>query len=226
MSGLLTKYFGNEEINNPVEIVEFNKGNKILKPYEKTKYLFEVRRGLVKLYTLSSNSKENIGAVYGPGDLFPLSWLINQNRPGVCIEALTDCKLNLIALRHFRKQVETDSELSVEFVKRVCRQFSLFATTVNNLGFKFGKERIAYCLLVLAVRFGEKKNGEIVFPYITHKDFGSVVNMTRESVNIEMNKLMKREFIEYNRLNITIKNPDALQKILGKDVPIIFFDNI
>src|SRR5207344_213475 len=144
MSGLITKYFDNTEFNKQVKTAEFKKGDKILKPYEKTKYLFEVRKGLVKLYTLSSRSRENIGAIYGPGDLFPLAWMINQNRPGVCIEALTGCKLNLIALSSFRKQIETNPELSVEFVKRVCRQFSLFATTVNNLGFKFGKERIAY----------------------------------------------------------------------------------
>ena len=206
--------------------LSFVKGEKILRPKVKTAYLHEIRHGFAKLYTLDKKGREKIGAIYGPGNLFPLAWIINQDKPAVYFEALTTCEVNLIAFETFLEEVNNNAELSQLFTQRVVEQFALYATTVNNLGFKQGDERLTYRLLVLASRFGSKTKGGIRIPRIANHDLGAIVNLTRESVSREMSKLMRLGVIEVESSSILIKDSRRLQDILGEEVSIIFFDNI
>lgn len=226
MHSPITDYLKNKDINKELNTVSFKKGEVILRPFEDTKLLYIITSGLVKIYSKDSRSKENIAVIYGPGDMFPLAWMIDQERPSVYFQAIGDCEVTLIPQQFFLENIKENTDLSTNFVRKVVEQFALYASTINNLGLKYGRERLAYRLLVLGARFGEKKVNTIVFPHISHSDLGATINMTRESITKEISRLEHLGVIEYSRAKITIKKPDQLQAEIGKNVPVIFFDNI
>jgi CRP/FNR family transcriptional regulator len=65
--------------------------------------------------------------------------------------------------------------------------------------------KIAYILLMLMQRHGKKEDGvwKIAVPF-THKDLGSLMGSTRETVSIEMQKLIKNGVITHEQQLLTI----------------------
>jgi CRP/FNR family cyclic AMP-dependent transcriptional regulator len=226
MNTALIDYFKDEELLLQLEIVIFKKGEKILRSYDETNFFHVIKNGLVKLYVIDPRGKENVGAIYGPGDLFPLAWIIGAKRPSVSFQAITECEIYLLPLAFFRESLKNDLSLSNVFARKVVEQFALFASTVNNLALNRGRERLAYGLLLLAARFGEEEEGVTVLPPISKSDLAAAINMARESTHREIAKFEKRGAIEYNRSGIVIKDKQFLQKEIGKNIPLIFFDAI
>ncbi len=226
MDDIISKYFEDDEYSRYVNTVAFKKGQVILRPHDDTNNIYAVAKGLVKINNFDSRGNEYIAVIYGPGDFYPLAWLINRRRPPVYFQAITESKVHIIPMKIFQKHLNDNVNLSNGFMSRVIEQFAYYATTINNLGLKYGRERLYYRLLVWASKFGVKKNDLIVIPHISHSDLGITIHIARESVSKEISKLEELGVLEYNRTNITIKNPEYLQKALGKNVPIAFFDNI
>jgi CRP-like cAMP-binding protein len=221
----LYDYFKSDDIKTKLKTITYKKGEVILRPHDETKNIHMIGSGMVKIYNFDPRGKEYTAIFYGPGDLFPLAWIIDQDRPAIYFKAITETKIYLIDLEQFREHLKENTELMQAFLRKVAEQFSLFASTVNNLGLKYGRERIYYKLLVLASKFGEKKNGSIVIPYFSQSDLGATVNMTREGVSKEISKLEQLGIIDYARTGITIKDTEYLQRQLGEEIPLAFFDS-
>jgi CRP/FNR family cyclic AMP-dependent transcriptional regulator len=211
---------------NQSQLINFEKSEIILRPFHNSTNIYAINSGLVKVYSYDSRGKENIAVIYGPGDFFPLAWLINQKRPSVYFKSLSECSFYIIPQDVFQEAIKNNSDLSAAFVQRVVKQFALYASTLNNLGLKYARERLCYRLLVMAARYGETRGDEKVIPYITHNDLAATINITREGVTKEISRLEKIGVIKYDRSNIVIKNIEHLQQEVGKGVPVIFFDSL
>jgi CRP-like cAMP-binding protein len=222
----LSDYFENSDNKRRIQTVDFKKGELILGPNHDTKYMHVIQSGLVKIYGFDSRNNEYLAVIYGPGDIFPLAWIIDRNRPSVNFQALNDCRITLIPQKVFEESLNIDEKLRGAFLKRIVEQFALFATSINNLGLKYGRERVCYRLLLMAVRFGERKNGVTLIPHINQADFALTVKMTRESTSKEIAWLERQGVLEFDRTHMIIKDLEFLQNQVGKGVPVIFFDNI
>jgi CRP-like cAMP-binding protein len=221
----ITDFFEKYGIKNILQTEAFNKNEIILRPYEDTKYMYAITAGLVKVYTFDSRKKENVQIIYGPGDLFPLAWIIKQQRPSVYFQSLQDSDVVIIPRELLITLLKENNDFLMAFMKRIMEQLALFASTINNLGFKYGRERLCYRILLLASRYGLKENNVVKIPHISHSDLATSINMSRESVNREMIALEKKGIIECVRPFITILDAQRLQNEVGKDVPIMFFNN-
>jgi CRP-like cAMP-binding protein len=223
MNDIITDYFEADKYRGQINTVTFKKGEVILRPYDDTRNIYAISEGLLKIYNVDSDDKEYIAVIYGRGDFYPLAWLINQERPPIYFQAITKSKVHIVSRDVFQKHLSEDVNLSSSFTRRVIEQFAYYATTVNNLGLKHNRKRLCYMLLVLAAKFGEKKNELVTIPHISHSDLGATTHMTRESVNREVTELEKLGVLEYSRANIIIKDTKYLQKELGENVTVAFF---
>jgi CRP/FNR family cyclic AMP-dependent transcriptional regulator len=207
------------------EEVSIKKGEILLRPKDDTENLHEVKTGLLKVYTINKNGDQTINAIYGPRDLFPMSWIIDQRHQEVYIEAITDVEVVLITRDSFMEMLNTDIDFAQMIAKRILEQFYLYASRVSNLGFKYAKERLAYSLLVLSGRFGERtEDGVYKLPYITQQDIAAMINVSRENVSREVSRLDRSGVIRYSRPFIEILKPEYLQKEIGDDT-VVFYNH-
>lgn len=213
------------EINNKSQYVKFQKGDTILSADDDIRFLHVIQSGLVKVYSLDSRGEQNITIIYGRDDLFPLAWVINQRRQNVFFEALSDVEIQLVPQDLFMHYLKSDAQFAFVVTTLVIEQYMLHASRVNNLEFKFGRERLAYRLLMLSARFGTKVKNTLVLPHITQQDLGATVNMTRESVSREMSRFERLGLVSYSPTNIVILDPEQLREELGKNVRVMFYDN-
>ncbi len=211
-----------EAVKKHVKYVTFSKGEIILQSYEETEYIHAVMEGLVKSYSINARGEETIGALFGPNDIFPFAWMINERRPSVFIQALSDCRIALLPIDIFKQQLKESPDVAFAITKKVVEQFVLYTSAVNNLSLKFGRERLAYRLILLAGKFGSKQGRSFILPHISQTDLGAMVNVSREGVSREMSRFDRLGILKYTGRAIEILDIDQLQKEVGEDVLISF----
>jgi CRP-like cAMP-binding protein len=101
--------------------------------------------------------------------------------------------------------------------RQLARQFTVFSDRIDNLEYKKSGERLAYRLLFLASRFGVRRNNRTVIDLpITHEVLAGTINLARESVSREMEKLERRGIISRINHQIIINNMVALRETLSQ----------
>lgn len=204
----------------------FKKGDILLRPYDETEYVHTLLSGLVKVYTIDAQGNENMGIIYGRGDVFPIGWIIQERHQHAYFQAMTDCEIALLPKGIFLEQLKVNPMLAFAVIQKLLEQIYVYAARANNLGLRYARERLAYRLLVLCARFGTRQpDGSITIPHITQQDLASTINVSRENVNREIIRLEKMGIVSYTRSAITIYQPNALRKELGKGVQVMFFDD-
>lgn len=207
-----------------IKMVKYKKGETILPPYNTPQFVYIIDDGLVKVCTTNKKGEESINLIYKPGELFPMGWIIKQTRPDAFFVAMTDCEIGLLPREVFLQMLDQDAKVTRIILNKVLELFVAYSARVTNLEYRYGRERVAYRLLMLAGRLGEKREGYLYIPPISQQDLGATMNMTRESVNREIAYFEKHGYIEYARTGIKILDPKGLHRELGENETVLFYD--
>lgn len=206
------------EVFNKGAVKKFAAGE-LVTSGEDAKGVFLIRAGFIKVYSISDEGNEYLHIIYKPGETFPLIWALLGLRRRVFYEALTDCTLNVLAKAEFIEETSRNAEFSFGVLKSLAEQFYVYADRIDNLQYKTAYEKVVYRLLFLAGRFGSN-NGEgilIELP-VTHELISESINLARESVSRQIEKLEKQNLISYEKGYIILKDAKALSREFSEPV--------
>lgn len=173
--------------------------------------IFYIESGFIKVFSLNALGTQYIHLLYGPGDYFPLIWLAPNTYRNVFFETMTPAALLRVRPTELHTAMERSAPLALDVVRTGLEQYSIMLDRVHNLEYRFARERLVYCLLSLARRFGKPVEGgcEIAVK-ISHQILASNINLSRESVGRELDRLVRKGMLDI-----------AGGKILLKDVPML-----
>jgi CRP-like cAMP-binding protein len=208
MNGTLKAFF------ETGERATYKKGSLIFRADDEPRNVSLIMDGYVKVYTVNNTFEQYVHIVYGPSEIFPLSWLMGSYRPTIYYQALTECTVLHVPQADVLAQVQKDHKFSVQMLKQVLIQNAYYTARVDNLEYKFASERLAYRLLFLAARFGQRRsNGDIALGLpLTHQILGGSINLSRESVTREIDKLLRQEVLAYEGHTLILKDISKLTK--------------
>jgi len=175
--------------------------------------VFYLKEGGVKLSVLSSEGKEAVVAMLGPGDFLGEGCLAGQPlRMGSATAVVATVALRL-AKRDMIRMLREHSEFSDRFIAHMLtRNIRIEEDLVDQL-FNSSEKRLARTLLLLA-RYGKEDTVTLALPKLSQETLAEMIGTTRSRVNFFMNKFRKLGFIEYNAgLTITI-NSSLLSVVL------------
>ncbi len=215
-----------EELLRLGKIAKYKKGEILIRPTDIGGELFIINKGLVHAYTIEESGEKNIHIIYGPGEAFPLAWLIRKEPLAVYYESLSSCEVVKVAAHQAVELLKSDASASFEMLCKVIQQFVAYKARVDNLEYKFARERVAYTLLLLARRFGDKKDGTITLPKFSHEEIGQAINVSRESVGRELKRFEKYGFIRYSPGKLKIIDETGLHKEVAPANTPLFIDDI
>lgn len=196
------------------------KGELIVHADDEDVGLFYIQSGFVKISTVNSRGEEYVHVVYGPDELFPLMWLRRRVRRNVFYEALTPTVILRARSEDFEAVLKNDVRLCFEMVERATAQHGIFIDRINNLQYKFARERLVYCLLYLARRFGVSDGKEYEIGLrISHQVIASNINLSRESVGREIDRLVRKEMVYMREGHIVLRDiPGLVAQLPGTSV--------
>jgi CRP/FNR family cyclic AMP-dependent transcriptional regulator len=201
--------------------ITYPKGEVIIGNDEEPDGVYYIHTGYVKIYSVSDDGDEYIHIILGPGELFPLIWAyINVQASSLFSETISEVVTWRISREWFNTFAKSDLELSYAMGQQIARQYQAYSDRVDNLEYKKASERVIYRLLFLASRFGswDKRRYLTIQAPLTHELFANTINLARESVSREFEKLEADDLIVQEGHNIHIMDVKALAGRLSQPV--------
>lgn len=197
--------------------IHYRKGEIILRGQEEPGGVHCIENGYVKVYELTDQGDEHLHMIHGPGDFFSVAWALLDRTPDVFYESLSDStNVRRVPKDEFLQLAKSNADFSFALLKHFADQFFVYADRLNNLQYNNAYQRVAYRLLSLASRFGIRQSNSIIIQApITHQLIASSVNLARETVSRELEKMERKGLVSAKGHSITITNVNHLIDELG-----------
>jgi len=208
-----------QQLRDYSTIRRIKKGGNILFQGEIPRHVMIVRDGVVRAYTITSSGEERIVALYGKGDIFPLSWVLGETSNTLFYyDALSEVRLMTVPRKDFLDTVMSDTALMAPLLKFVASEYTALLLRITGLEQSRAIEKIGFTLYYLLFRYGVEKNSGIYTIEIKMSQLmiASLVGLTRESTTKNLNMLKDRGVITYEKSAYTV-NKKRLESFLGED---------
>jgi len=178
---------------------------------------FYVKEGLVRAYQISSDGNTRTITFCGPGDIFPIAWLVGGNPAMYYYEAFTDCDLTSLTKEWWNK-AQTSTKFKDNYAKYVSANYQSSLVRIAALEQPKAQAKILYTLLYLLLRHSHRIVPGVyrIDMKLKHQDIAEMIGLTRETAAIELNKLQKEKILSYQNQKYLVKK-DKLLAALNED---------
>lgn len=182
--------------------------------------IFYLKKGYMRVYSMSAEGKEITLLVYKPGDFFPLLTALKKGIPyPYWVETMTSAEVVSVPVDSFVDFFTKHPHLLLNLSGEIMGRLDSALQRIEYMAFGNVYVKVASILAIGAKRFGRKEGSTIVIDIpLTHKDIGLLIAAARETVSTEIKKLERKGIITHKGKNIVIKNLKALEKeaLLGE----------
>lgn len=198
----------------------YGKGDFISQPGKPLNGVFYISKGLVKAYTVTKYSEENLLIIRKHDEIFPLIWALTRQDSSIAdhvtYQALVETEVWQIDREEFMQFVEQNINALTAVLDMTVEQYRLHSERIINLEYRSVRERIISFLVTMSDRFGRKADGGLLIDVpLRHQDIASSVNATRETASRELSNLERKGWISTKQSYITIKDMHELKKHLS-----------
>jgi len=185
-----------EGISHGKTVLEYGSGRTVFNQGDPADSVWFLQKGKVKHAVTSSQGKEAIVAVLGPGEFFGEGCLAGRPLRMATASTLSDCTLYRIEKQLMMRMLHEQHGVSELFVTHLLVRNMRYQEDLVDQLFNSSEKRLARILLLLA-NFGKESRAEAVHPGINQEHLAQMVGTTRSRVSHFMNKFRKLGFIDY-----------------------------
>lgn len=195
------------------------RGQVVLYQGEASPYVFVVKRGVARAYSIVESGNEVIIAMFGPGDYFPERLAPNDLPPAMFYyDMMTDGELEVRSQDEHDQFQNDDTHAHA----RARRRYLGALMHINALAQPTARDRLVHVLRYLALRFGVPVSGKSftrIDLKLTQQDLAQICNLSRETVNHEIKHLKERNILTVRQKSYTV-NLRTLIKLIDDDIEI------
>ncbi|QQE80997.1 Crp/Fnr family transcriptional regulator [Alicyclobacillus sp. SO9] len=178
--------------------------------YERGEYVFMegqtresvyfVRKGLVKVFKVDEEGREQIVNIIGAKQMFPhVGFFDSSPYPGTA-EALTSCTLFSIRSSSFENLLSDHPDIVQKVMKVMGKKILQLQAKLQELALYDAHQRIQALMSHFAEEHGrEEDDGVHIQLPVTHADMAQMVGMSRESVNRILNQFRREGVLRGTR---------------------------
>ena len=194
--------------------LRLKKGELILEPERDIKNTFYLKKGYVRTFVISNQGTELTMHIFVPGSCFPMTDTLAGIKNQFFFETLTPVELNTIPKTKVVNFVQKEHDVLLDLTKRLLLGLDKLLIRIERLVFAKAEERVVSTLLFLARHFGEIDKSAVKLKYLfTHKDIAAFAGISRETASREMESLVKRGLISYQKHLIKLKDRESLKNL-------------
>ncbi len=182
------------------------------------RHAFVVLDGMVRAYTITSNGEERIIALYGKGDVFPLSWAIGEATSALFYyEALSDVRVLAVTKSDFESVLADSPETTSALLALLGHEYTGLMLRITSLTQSRTLDKLAYTFYFLMMRHGLSRGEDYVINLkINQTMLAALIGQTREGAARNLKALVEKGVISYSGSNYTV-HKKALFNLLGED---------
>ncbi len=177
-------------------ILEYGEGRAIFMQGDVADAVWYLQKGKVKHAVTSSQGKEAIVAVLGPGEFFGEGCLTGRPVRMATATTLSDCTLHRIDKSLMMRMLHEQHGISELFVTHLLMRNMRYQEDLVDQLFNSSEKRLARILLLLS-HYGKEAKAETILPGINQEHLAQMVGTTRSRVSHFMNKFRTLGFVDY-----------------------------
>jgi CRP-like cAMP-binding protein len=192
--------------------VRLSRGEVLFAEGDQGERLFVILEGKIKLGRTSSDGRENLLAIVGPGEMFGELSLFDPGPRTATATCVSDAEL--IALGHEALQpfLLQHPEVGVQLLQSLARRLRRTNDSLADLVFSDVPGRVAKALLDLASRFGRPVEGGVLVAHeLTQEELAQLVGASRETVNKALADFAGRGWLRVEARAVVLLDIDRLR---------------
>lgn len=176
--------------------------------------VYLLKRGVVKISTVTDDGKEIILALMRPGEVFGEESVLEDAPRDHMAEAYEDALICVITRQDFLGMLRAHPEMAFKVTKLVGFRLKTLRNRVEGLLFKGAPARLAQTLLDLARDHGIEDDEGVLLPLkLSQQDLASLIGVTRESVNLALADFRGRGLVEMEGRSLRLRRPEELRAL-------------
>jgi CRP/FNR family cyclic AMP-dependent transcriptional regulator len=184
---------------------EMARGTHVFDQGDPTRIIYLVKRGAVRIARETEDGKDVTVALLGPGDLFGEETLFDTKPRTTNAIVVEDALLCRARAEDLFALLSRDPALALNVAKVLSGRLDEAQATMEDLAYAKVGERILHLLRKLAAEHGVPcEGGTRIDLRLTHADIASLVGSTRETVSVEMGRLVEAGHIQLVGRNIVL----------------------
>jgi CRP/FNR family cyclic AMP-dependent transcriptional regulator len=194
-------------------VVTLRRGDRLYDEGDIDDQLYVVIEGKVKLTRTSSDGREVLVRVQGPGDMFGELAMFDPTYRTSNASAVTDARLAAIAHDDLRNVLNDRPAIALLLLRELAQRLRVITDANTNLIFTDVPGRVAKALLELADKFGtQQADGTLVSHDLTQEELAQLVGASRETVNKALADFAARGWIQLSAKSVLLIDTDRLRR--------------
>lgn len=183
-------------------LLSFDKGDVLLSRGEVSDRLLIIKQGFIKVGSVNNDGSERLLWIAGSYDMVPTEQLFSfRGALQFFYIALSDGSVYIIKKSTFLTHAYNTPKLMHEIAQSMSQNYDDLLMRVDSIDQSHARDKLIGTLLYLGRRFSSASDVNLcqVGLRLTHTDFSSMVGTTRETISVELKRLMNERVISYNR---------------------------
>ena len=175
-----------------------SRGVTIFREGESADSLYVLKKGMVRLISLSDEGRETILHILKPDEVFGELLLSEEKRAFTAI-ATEDSLVTIISQESFVELLSAVPTVALNFVRLLSKRLATVERGLAEFSHTWSYHRLARVLLQLSEKYGQEvPGGTLINVRLTHEDLANLIGTSRETVTTQLSKftrmgLVKRE---------------------------------
>jgi CRP/FNR family cyclic AMP-dependent transcriptional regulator len=203
-----------ERLAASARLVTLRAGQIVIGHQDRTRDVFVVIEGSLRVELFSPSGREIILADAGPGELVGEFAALDDQPRSASVSAAAACVLACIPGETFRSAVLADPVAADWIARRLVRQIRLLTERVFELNALAVRNRLHCELLRLCIDAGITDNRACIAPAPTHVQLASRIGTHREAVTRELQYLQKQEIVVVQGRELAVNDVAELAEIV------------
>lgn len=201
------------ELARRTEMVSCRRGCQLFFADEPSDNIYLVKEGRVKLSRSSTDGREVILDILGPGEIFGELALAGEEVRSHSAEALRDALVCIIPRRVFEDLLQRHPEMTLRVLKLIGLRRRELEMRLEDMVFQPVAGRLILALLWQSQRYGvAEADGSIRIP-ITQRDLAHLIGASREAVAEQLAELKQQGLLQTSYRTIRLTDREGLKKL-------------
>lgn len=196
--------------------VKISRGDELFVEGDPGEHLYVIVEGKIKLGTASSDGRESLLAVLGPGEMFGELSLFDPGPRTATATAIVDSKVLGLGHEDLGPWLSGRPGVSQELLKSLAQRLRRTNEALADLVFSDVPGRVAKALLELSEKFGTRRDdGLYVAHDMTQEELAQLVGASRETVNKALAEFAQRGWVKLEPRAVLLVETERLSRRAG-----------
>jgi CRP/FNR family transcriptional regulator, cyclic AMP receptor protein len=194
------------------EVNNYSKKGLLYKQGQRPRAVYHVISGKIKTSRSNDDGKELITAIYGPGDFFGYTTIMENATYKEDAQVLEDAQLMLIPREDFLQLVSNDLQIAQTFIKIITQNISEKEESLLNLAYNSLRKKVAFGLIQLLEKYRQIP-GENPVLNLSREHMAQSVGIATESLIRTIGDFKDEKLIDLHNGKVIIIDEKKLRNL-------------